>query len=367
MNTSAKRDICISVIVCVHNEDKTLNKCIKSLFEQSFEKTKYEIIVVDDDSSDGTSRIAQNWVVRTENSSTNFTYAKIEHGGLSVARNTGILLAIGKNVAFMDGDAVADKDWVQNLAIRFRSTNDPLILGGKVSLLNPESAFAKKIYNSFFTYNMKNKNVAIGTNMAFTKSLFSDNYPFHPLFLRRGDETFLFKKLEKTAAPVREPLAEVFHECPESLKEWLKSKYDNGYFGAQVDLVFGDITGLLKMAVYRVQFLIMPVLITIFIPFNYTIGLYFSCIVYLILIINRYIRNKTLLKLHTHYLNNKETTSKLRIWEFFELTFYCLLGDIYNDYGYCHRLIKYMISFDSFKGKERKDATITILKKNFLS
>ncbi len=92
--------IILSIIVPVYNVDKYLCKCLDSLSCQDLDKNTYEIIVVDDGSSDDSGNIADSYAKK-------FNNIKVIHkpnGGLSDARNTGILSSQGKYIQFVDSD-----------------------------------------------------------------------------------------------------------------------------------------------------------------------------------------------------------------------------------------------------------------------
>lgn len=90
----------LSIIVPVYNVQKYLAKCLESLLNQDVALTDYEIIIINDGSTDGSETIAQQYA-------TNHTNVKLitqPNGGLSAARNTGIKEAEGKYVQFVDSD-----------------------------------------------------------------------------------------------------------------------------------------------------------------------------------------------------------------------------------------------------------------------
>jgi len=93
-----------SVVVAAYNAEPTIGGCIDSLKKLRY--PDYEVIVIDDGSSDGTSRIAEAAGVRLMHTT---------HRGLGSARNSGIAMATGDIVAFLDSDARADEDWLYHL------------------------------------------------------------------------------------------------------------------------------------------------------------------------------------------------------------------------------------------------------------
>jgi GT2 family glycosyltransferase len=99
-----------SVVICVHNGAATLADCLEGA--TALDYPDFEVIVVDDGSTDETASIARRFdvlLIRTPN------------GGLSRARNTGIDAASGEIIAFTDGDARPDPDWLTHLALGLRS------------------------------------------------------------------------------------------------------------------------------------------------------------------------------------------------------------------------------------------------------
>lgn len=90
----------VSVVVAAYNVEKYLDRCIKSLVNQTL-NNEIEIIIVNDCSEDNTLSIAKKYSYENENI---IIINKEENQGLSEARNSGLALARGKYVAFVDGD-----------------------------------------------------------------------------------------------------------------------------------------------------------------------------------------------------------------------------------------------------------------------
>ncbi len=101
----------VSVVVCSYNGERTIAECLDSL--RNIEYPDYEVIVVDDGSTDATAEIARGYDVELI-STTNH--------GLSSARNTGLARASGEIVAYIDDDAYADPHWLTYLAATFENT-----------------------------------------------------------------------------------------------------------------------------------------------------------------------------------------------------------------------------------------------------
>ena len=93
----------ISVIVPIYNVEKYLNKCLDSILQQTF--TDYELILVDDGSTDTSEKIADEYAAKDDR----ITVIHKQNGGLSDARNCGLDKATGKYICFIDSD-----DWIED-------------------------------------------------------------------------------------------------------------------------------------------------------------------------------------------------------------------------------------------------------------
>lgn len=98
-----------SIIVPVYNVEKYLDKCLKSLSEQSY--SNFDVIVVNDGSSDNSQNIIDKYV----NNNHRFKSFTKKNGGLSDARNFGLNYVSGDYILFVDGDDYLDKDLLSKL------------------------------------------------------------------------------------------------------------------------------------------------------------------------------------------------------------------------------------------------------------
>lgn len=119
---SKKADI--SVIVNIYNEEAYLEECIESLLKQTFQPR--EIILVDDGSSDRSAEICQKYAS---------CYAHIqcivkENEGLVRARKTGLQMARGKYVSFVDGDDWLEAEWYETLYTALCASGADIVAAG---------------------------------------------------------------------------------------------------------------------------------------------------------------------------------------------------------------------------------------------
>ena len=121
----------IAAIICTHNRDRYLGAAIDSLLQQDC--TDYEIIVVDNASSDRTKEVVEQ---RLNNPLVKYVYEP--ELGLSVARNRGATETTAPILAYLDDDAEASPQWLRIIAGAYRDNARLAIAGGKVTLILPE-------------------------------------------------------------------------------------------------------------------------------------------------------------------------------------------------------------------------------------
>ena len=99
-----------SIIIPIYNVEKYVEQCLESVDGQSYED--YEIILVNDGSTDASETICKNFVA---NSNRNYQIINQANGGLSAARNTGLAAAKGQWIVFVDSDDYISTDLLKNL------------------------------------------------------------------------------------------------------------------------------------------------------------------------------------------------------------------------------------------------------------
>ena len=217
-----------SIIICLYNEEQTITKLLESLYDIDYLKSRYEIILINDGSTDRSRDKILNFLSIHLNS--NFKYYEIKHAGLSVARNTGVKMSNNEVVLFIDADALADKDILNQYKLGF-SNEYVEIATGKVKNLNLNKKEANFIYSMHNYPSIKlAKNKIIGANMAYRKKIF-DNYLFFDFFVSRGDETALIKDIQKDNPQMTVHYfqkAIVYNETASSINEWLNKIFIEG-------------------------------------------------------------------------------------------------------------------------------------------
>ena len=120
-------DICeeklLSIIIPAYNADQYLDKCLESCINQDIEDGKYEIIIINDGSTDETGAIADRWAAEHRN----IKVIHQQNKGLSEARNAGVEIASGKYIMFVDSDDLIAENCLNALAERCMSDNPDMI------------------------------------------------------------------------------------------------------------------------------------------------------------------------------------------------------------------------------------------------
>lgn len=117
--------IFFSVVIPTRNRKEMLQRCLNALERQTFPAEKFEVIVIDDGSNDGTAEYLQ-----TAKFSYRLYYKSIENSGPSSARNLGASLASGKILVFFEDDILPHDDILQRAYAHFES-NDVDVIEGK--------------------------------------------------------------------------------------------------------------------------------------------------------------------------------------------------------------------------------------------
>lgn len=118
------QDDLISVIIPVYNVEKYLTRCVESIKEQTY--TNLEILLIDDGSTDSSGALCDE-LAETD---TRIRVIHQKNGGVSKARNTGIVNAKGKYFAFMDSDDYATRDIIEHLYTLTQKFHCPMALCG---------------------------------------------------------------------------------------------------------------------------------------------------------------------------------------------------------------------------------------------
>lgn len=213
-NLKAAKPVFISVVVAARNEEKHIGSCLTSIINQTYPENLFEIIIVDDHSSDGTYTIANSFkkgnikIIRLED----FTREAKLNSYKKAAIETAINIGKGDVIVTTDADCIVTNDWLQTIA-SFYSKYDPVFVAAPVVYSDPlltDSKFLKllKIFQTLdflslqgitgASVNKKFHNMCNGANLSYTKRAFLEVSGFEGIDnIASGDDMLLMHKIQK--------------------------------------------------------------------------------------------------------------------------------------------------------------------------
>jgi GT2 family glycosyltransferase len=212
----------ISVIVCTFNGSRTLSECLESLLR--LEYPNYEVIVVNDGSTDTTAKIANSY---------GFRVITTENRGLASARNKGLKVATGEIVAYVDDDAYADSHWLRYLAGTFINSKH-VGVGGPNIAPPSDGPIADCVAHSpgnpvhILLSDSEAEHIP-GCNMAFRKAALEAIGGFDPQFRIAGDDVDVCWRLQQKGWTLGySPGAMVWHHRRNSIRAYWKQQRNYG-------------------------------------------------------------------------------------------------------------------------------------------
>ncbi len=169
----------ISVVICTYNRAVYLPDALESLYNQNINKDSFEVIVVNNNSSDDTEAVCNDFILLHRDA--HFIYLNEPNQGASFARNTGAAIAKAPLLCFMDDDAIAHSNYLSLIIDFFKNHPDAGGLGGRII---PKYIPSEPIWMSHFVSSL------VG-NFDYSKeiSVFSPNkYPLESnMIIKRED------------------------------------------------------------------------------------------------------------------------------------------------------------------------------------
>src|SRR5262245_54452424 len=212
----------VSVVICAYNAGDTLDDCLESLGRLRY--PDFEVIVVNDGSSDATGDIARRYPVRL---------IEVPNGGLSAARNIGLSAATGEIVAYTDADVRVDQDWLTYLVQPFL-TSDVVGAGGPNIVPRDDPFVAQCVARAPGgpTHVLLDDRIAEhvpGCNMAFRREALLAIDGFNPVYLRAGDDVDVCWRLQAKKQRIGfAPSALVWHHHRPSIKAYWRQQAGYG-------------------------------------------------------------------------------------------------------------------------------------------
>jgi GT2 family glycosyltransferase len=213
----------VSVVICTYNGSATLRQCLEAALMLHY--PDYEVIVVCDGATDASAQIASEYegvrVIETPQS------------GLAAARNTGMEAAAGEIVAYIDDDAIPDRDWLTHLVKTF--TDGPFAAVGGPNVLPPDSSWiAECVANApggptHVLISDRDAEHIPGCNMAIRKEALERIGGFDPQFRTAGDDVDVCWRLLDAGERIAfSPGAVVLHHRRKTVRAYLRQQRGYG-------------------------------------------------------------------------------------------------------------------------------------------
>jgi glycosyltransferase involved in cell wall biosynthesis len=214
----------VSVIVPVYNGENTIEDCVQSIFDLSFPRDEVELLLIDNDSTDGTAAILDRFPDRAKILSETTR-------GPSAARNRGLANATGDIIAFTDADCTVHPDWLTHL-IEPLADKAVGISGGTILSRRPCNsieAFGERIHDHRLAIEYDSPPYAITMNWASPRSVLEQVGWFDEELLRCEDCDLSYRILAAGYRIAYAPDAIIYHRNEETLEGLAAEGYAHGY------------------------------------------------------------------------------------------------------------------------------------------
>lgn len=220
----------IAVIVPGYNMEGTIAACLEALLNQSTPREHYEVIYVDDASTDGSVAVVRRYpevaLIRLE-----------ANQGPANARNVGLMHSRGEIILFTDADCAPAPDWIEAM---LRPFADPEVAGAKgiygTRQRSLVARFAQLEYETRYEIMRRQRTIDfIDTYSAgYRRRVLEELGGFDPSFRNDEDQELSFRLAEAGHKMVFNPEALVYHQHPATVQRYLRRKYHTGYWKALV-------------------------------------------------------------------------------------------------------------------------------------
>ena len=219
----------VSVIVPVRNGARTLGPCLTSVLGSDFPATRFEVIVVDNGSTDGTANVLRDFSGRV----------RVVHEarrGAAAARNAGLAAAEGTLVAFTDADCEVDSHWLGQLTGPLVD-GEATVAGGRILAFadaNTVARFGERIHDHRRAIEYFRPPYLITMNMAVTMEAMRGVGGFDERFLRGEDVDVSWRLLQAGVRLEYVDEAIVHHRNRDTLFSLAREAWQHGYYGVKV-------------------------------------------------------------------------------------------------------------------------------------
>jgi len=222
----------VSVIVPAYNCEKTISQTLKGILAQNY-SGPFEVIVVDDGSSDATATVVKSFE--------QIKYIRQENRGPASARNRGLKESSGETVFFTDSDCVPEVDWISKAIVHF-SKPETAVVAGSYGIINAKNLLARCIHKEIifrherrmpaFPKSFGSYNFCARKKILEAVGGFNEEYP-----LASGEDNDLSYKISKHGYKIYfEKNSRVHHRYPQQLLRYLVGQHRHGFWRVKMYL-----------------------------------------------------------------------------------------------------------------------------------
>lgn len=222
-----QKKVSVSVVIPAYNASKTIKECLLSVTGQK-SNFEFEIIVVDDGSSDSTKNIIEEFP--------KVRYIYQDNSGPAKARNTGWKAAVGDYIVFTDSDCVPEEDWLTEMVRPFSIENKVGAVGGAYDkTMNSDKKLAVLIgeeikyrYSNIGKWTDAHGSYSLAVKKELLKNVngFDESYP-----VATAEDWDLCYKITKIGYKIYfNKKARLGHYHPANLWRYIKTQYRHGYY-----------------------------------------------------------------------------------------------------------------------------------------
>lgn len=214
----------LSVVLCTRNRAAALETTLRSLLAQDLQASHFEVVVVDDGSTDATPDVVARFA---DAHGAPVSYVRQEHLGLSAARNTGARNARGDLICYVDDDIEAEPWWLREFALGAERNPDASCFAGRI-LVRYEGRPPRNCHRESVAANLDAGETeheidrAVGASMAVRRAAFDDAGPFDEALRWQWSEVEWQERLRSNGGRiVYVPRALVWHRrTADDLRRW---------------------------------------------------------------------------------------------------------------------------------------------------
>jgi glycosyltransferase involved in cell wall biosynthesis len=219
----------VSVIVPAYNAEETIAECVDSVLAQAYPQERFELIVVDNASTDATSEVVRAYGERLR-------VVHESRRGAAAARNAGLASASGDVAAFIDADCVAVPGWLRAIVKPLREPSVGMV-GGAIRAAMPANfvaRFGETIHDNRKSIEVFRPPYVITMNCCAPIAMLKRLDLFDAHFRRSQDVDLSYRAVQASYELVFCGAAVVYHRHPRTLPALFRKGFQHGFSSVRV-------------------------------------------------------------------------------------------------------------------------------------